>query len=126
MRGFRSAPRPPHVDWFRGRGGKKHEGVTWRRMLDGVKALAAHVVVGADLTSISPADDSEDLEEVDEGGLPETESDLTWHELHMTPSCGMGTTSISDTRPVQWGCWGKSTVTSLPLAEKWVTTPVEE
>ena len=48
-------------------------------------------------------------------------SDYTW-ETYATSACVLGTSSISLTRPVQWGCWEKFTVTSLPLA----LNPVEE
>jgi len=37
------------------------------------------------------------------------------------PSCVLGTTCISESSPVQWACWGKSTVTSRPLAFTAVT-----
>ena len=43
-------------------------------------------------------------------GLKEKEkcTDVTW-------GCMLGTSSISSMTPVQWACWGKSTVTSRPL-----------
>lgn len=37
---------------------------------------------------------------------------------YLTPGWILGTSSISDNRPVQWDCWGKSTITSFPLALK--------
>lgn len=37
---------------------------------------------------------------------------------YLTPGWTLGTSSISDSKPVQWDCWGKSTITSFPLALK--------
>ena len=51
---------------------------------------------------------------------------LTRQIPHITPSCSGGTSSSSQTNPVQWLCWGKSTVTSFPLAEKCITVPTLE
>lgn len=39
-------------------------------------------------------------------------------KTYVTPGWILGTSSISDNNPVQWDCWGKSTITSLPLALK--------
>lgn len=40
------------------------------------------------------------------------------NKTHVTPGWTLGTNSISDNSPVQWDCWGKSTITSFPLALK--------
>ncbi len=44
--------------------------------------------------------------------------DFHLYSMYLTPGCTLGTSSISDRSPVQCDCWGKSTITSFPLALK--------
>lgn len=53
--------------------------------------------------------------------LPKTNVTVIKIKTHVTPGCILGTNSISDNNPVQWDCWGKSTMMSFPLALKAMT-----